>query len=75
MATPTLKAYFNHGGLARPYERVSRRVRTVDREFAGLLYSEDGGRRLDATLDQARIAARSLVGAGEMGGVSLMPNS
>ena len=75
MATRTLKAYFNHGGLARPHERVARRVRTVDREFAGLLYSEDGGRRLDATLDQARVAARSLVGAGERGGVSLLSNS
>ena len=75
MATRALKAYFNHGGLARPHERVARRVRTVDREFAGLLFSEDGGRRLDATLDQARVAARSLVGAGERGGVSLLSNS
>ena len=58
MATHTVvKAYFNHGGLARPGERVARRVRTVDREFAGLLYSEDGVRVLDATMDQARIAA------------------
>ena len=75
MATRTVKAYFNHGGLARPSARVARRVRTADREFAGLLYSEDGGRRLDTTLAQARIAARSLLGAGESGGVSLLPNS
>jgi selenocysteine lyase/cysteine desulfurase len=75
MATRTLKAYFNHGGLARPDARVARRVRTADREFAGLLYSEDGGRKLDATLDEARLAARALVGAGESGGVSLLSNS
>lgn len=71
-----VKAYFNHGGLARPYERVARRVRTVDREYAGLLYSEAGSRRLDATMDEARTAACSLVGASETGGgVSLLPNS
>ncbi|MGB6561652.1 MAG: hypothetical protein WBE69_03505, partial [Candidatus Binataceae bacterium] len=70
-----VKAYFNHGGLARPDARVARRVRTADREFAGLLYSEDGGRRLDATLDEARLAARALVDAGESGGVSLLSNS
>jgi selenocysteine lyase/cysteine desulfurase len=76
MATRTVvKAYFNHGGLARPDKRVARRVRTVDREYAGLLFSEDGVRRFDATLEQARMAARSLIGAGESGGVSLLPNS
>jgi len=75
MASRTIKAYFNHGGLARPHEGVARCVRTVDREFTGLLFSEDGWRRLDATLEQARIAARALVGAGERGGVSLLPNS
>ena len=78
MSTRTVvkaKAYFNHGGLARLDARVARRVRTVDREFAGLLYSEDGGRRLDATLDEARLAARALVGAGGSGGVSLLSNS
>ena len=76
MATHTVvKAYFNHGGLARPDERVARRVRTVDREFARLLYSEEGVRVLDATMDQARSAACSLIGAREHGGVSLMPNS
>ncbi|HVB79139.1 MAG TPA: aminotransferase class V-fold PLP-dependent enzyme [Candidatus Binataceae bacterium] len=77
MATRTavVKAYFNHGGLARPDQRVTRRVRSVDRKYAGLLFSEDGVRRLDATLDEARVAARSLIGAGERGGVSLLPNS
>jgi L-cysteine/cystine lyase len=70
-----VKAYFNHGGLARPYQRVARRVRTVDREYAGLLYSEEGARRLDATMDRARTAAGALMGAGGSGGVSLMPNS
>jgi selenocysteine lyase/cysteine desulfurase len=76
MAKGTVKAYFNHGGLARPYTPVARRVRTVDREYAALLYSEDGARKLDATMDEARMAACSLVGAGENGGgVSLMPNS
>ncbi|MGZ3511333.1 MAG: aminotransferase class V-fold PLP-dependent enzyme [Candidatus Binataceae bacterium] len=70
-----VKAYFNHGGLARPYERVARRVRAADREFAGLLYSEDGVRRLDAGLEQARLAACALIGAGESGGVSLQANS
>jgi selenocysteine lyase/cysteine desulfurase len=76
MAMRTMvRAYFNHGGLGRPYARVARRVRTVSREYGGLLYSEDGVRELDATMDQARTAARSLIGAGEDGGVSLMPNS
>src|SRR5512146_175522 len=76
MATRTVvKAYFNHGGLARPDQRVTQRVRSVDRAYAGLLFSEDGVRRLDATLEQARIAARSLVDAGSSGGVSLLPNS
>lgn len=76
MATRTpVKAYFNHGGLARPEARVARRVKVVDREFADLLYSEDGSRWLDATLDEARIAARALLGAGESGGISLLSNS
>ncbi|MGH7913511.1 MAG: aminotransferase class V-fold PLP-dependent enzyme [Candidatus Binataceae bacterium] len=75
MATRIVRAYFNHGGLAQPYARVSRRVRIVDREYAGLLFSEDGVRRLDATLEQARMAARSLMGAREGGGISLLPNS
>jgi len=75
MAMRTVKAYFNHGGLARPDKRVARRVQTVDREYAGLLFSEDGVGKLDATLEQARTAARSLIGAGESGGVSLLPNS
>lgn len=76
MATRTVvKAYFNQGGLARPDPRVARRVRSVDREYAGLLFSEDGVRRFESTLEQARIAARALVGAGERGGVSLLPNS
>jgi selenocysteine lyase/cysteine desulfurase len=76
MATHTpVKAYFNHGGLARPDARVARRVKAVDREFADLLYSEDGARWLDATLDETRIAARALLGAGETGGVSLLSNS
>lgn len=75
MARGTLKAYFNHGGLARPCARVARRVSDANREFAGLLYSEDGSRRLEATLEEARIAARTLIGAGDSGGVSLLPNS
>jgi selenocysteine lyase/cysteine desulfurase len=76
MAKQTVvKAYFNQGGLARPDPRVVRRVRRVDREYAGLLFSEDGVRRFEATLEQARIAACALLGAGERGGVSLMPNS
>ncbi len=76
MATrAVVKAYFNYGGLARPCERVARRVRAVDREYAGLLYSEDGARKLDATMDQARTAACSLLGARDTGGVSLLSNS
>lgn len=70
-----IKAYFNQGGLARPDSRVVRRVRSADRDYAGLLFSEDGVRRLEATLEQARIGVRSLIGAGEQGGVSLLPNS
>ena len=70
-----VKAYFNQGGLARPCECVMKRVRAADREFAGLLASEDGWRRLEATLEKARVAARALVGAGASGGVSLLPNS
>jgi selenocysteine lyase/cysteine desulfurase len=70
-----VKAYFNHGGLARPYARVAQRVRTVDREYAGLLFSEDGVRKLDATLEQARMAARAMIDPGESGGISLLPNS
>ncbi len=75
MVTRAVRAYFNHGGLARPYDRVARRVRTVEREYAGLLFSEDGVRRFDATLAEARMAAAALLGAGENGGVSLLPNS
>jgi len=71
----TVKAYFNQGGLARPCDRVVRRVKAADREFAGLLFCEDGWRLLEATLERARIAARALLGAGESGGVTLLPNS
>jgi L-cysteine/cystine lyase len=70
-----VKAYFNYGGLAQPDKRVARRVRTADREFASLLYSEVGSRKLDATMDEARTAACSLIGAAENGGVSLLSNS
>ena len=70
-----VKAYFNHGGLARPDARAVRRVRIVDREYAGLLFSEDGVGRFEATLEHARTAACSLIGAGASGGVSLLPNS
>lgn len=75
MAARAVKAYFNHGGLGRPYDRVARRVRTAAREYAGLLFSEDGVRRFDATLAEARTAAAALLGARESGGVSLLPNS
>ena len=76
MATRTVvKAYFNYGGLARPCDRVARRVRIADREFARLLYSEVGSRKLDATMDEARMAACLLLGGGESGGVSLLSNS
>src|SRR3984893_11854964 len=75
MTTNAVRAYFNHGGLARPYDRVARRVKAVEREFAGLLFSDEGVRRFDATLDEARMAAASMLGAAEDGGVSLLPNS
>ena len=76
MATRTVvKAYFNYGGLARPCDRVARRVRIADREFARLLYSEVGSRKLDATMDEARMAACLLLGGGESGGASLLSNS
>ena len=75
MSSPTIKAYFNYGGLARPDERVLRRSAIAERDFAGLLYSEDGVRMLEATLGEARQAAASLLGAGASGGVSLLPNS
>ena len=35
--------------------------------------AKTAARRLEATLEQARVAARSLIGAGESGGVSLCP--
>jgi len=70
-----VKAYFNQGGLARPYDRVIKRAKAADREFAGLLFCEDGWRLLEATLERARLAARRLVGADEDGGVTLLPNS
>jgi selenocysteine lyase/cysteine desulfurase len=70
-----VKAYFNYGGLARPCDGVARRMQTAEREFADLLYSEVGSRKLDATMDEARMAACSLIGAGESGGVSLLSNS
>ncbi|HZZ07460.1 MAG TPA: aminotransferase class V-fold PLP-dependent enzyme, partial [Candidatus Binataceae bacterium] len=75
MATRAVRAYFNHGGLARPYDRVARRVKAVEREFAGLLFSDEGVRRFDAALADARVAAASILGAAENGGVSLLPNS
>jgi selenocysteine lyase/cysteine desulfurase len=75
MTTRAVRAYFNHGGLARPYDHVARRVKAVEREFAGLLFSDEGIRRFDATLADARIAALSMLGAAEDGGVSLLPNS
>ena len=75
MTANAVRAYFNHGGLARPYDRVARRVKAVEREFAGLLFSDEGVRRFDATLDEARMAAASMLGAAEDGGVSLLPNS
>jgi selenocysteine lyase/cysteine desulfurase len=71
----TVKAYFNQGGLARPCDRVVKRVKAADREFAGLLFCEDGWCLLEATLERARLAARALLGAGESGGVTLLPNS
>ena len=71
----TVKAYFNQGGLARPCDRVIKRVKAADREFARLLFCEDGWRLLEATLERARLAARALLGAGESGGVTLLPNS
>ncbi len=76
MRSATIKAYFNYGGLARPDERVVQRAAAVEREFAGLLYSEDGVRMLEDTLGEARRAASSLLGASaHAGGVSLLPNS
>ncbi|HLK87810.1 MAG TPA: aminotransferase class V-fold PLP-dependent enzyme [Candidatus Binataceae bacterium] len=75
MRSATIKAYFNYGGLARPDERVLHRAAAVEREFAPLLYSEDGVRMLEATLGAARQAAASLLGARASGGVSLLPNS
>jgi selenocysteine lyase/cysteine desulfurase len=75
MATRAVRAYFNHGGLARPYDRVVRRVKAVERDFADLLFSDEGVRMFDATLVEARTAAASMLGAAEDGGVSLLPNS
>jgi len=73
--SPTVKAYFNYGGLARPDERVMRRVGIAEREFADLLYSEDGVRVLEQTLGKARRAAGALLGPRTDAGVSLLPNS
>ncbi len=75
MSARSVDAYFNYAGLARPAPAVLRRVRTVKREYAGLLFSEDGVRMYEAVLAECRRAALDLLGAGESGGVSLLPNS
>lgn len=68
-------AYFNYAGLARPTRSVIRRVRATEREYAGLLFSEDGIPMYEGVLGECRRAAGALLGAGESGGVTLLPNS
>lgn len=75
MSSRKLRAYFNYAGLARPSDRVMRRVRAAAREYAGLLFSEDGIQKYYATLEECRLAAGARLGAGEAGGVSLLTNS
>jgi selenocysteine lyase/cysteine desulfurase len=75
MSARRARAYFNYAGLARPAPSVVRRVRAVEREYAGLLFSEDGVRMYESLLEECRRAAGALLGAGETGGVTLLPNS
>lgn len=75
MSARSVSAYFNYAGLARPDPAVARRVRAAEREYAGLLFSEDGVRMYESVLAECRRAALALLGAGESGGVSLLPNS
>lgn len=75
MSAPEAAAYFNYAGLARPARSVAQRVKAVEREYARLLFSEDGIRMYEAVLAECRRAAGALLGAGGTGGVSLLPNS
>jgi selenocysteine lyase/cysteine desulfurase len=68
-------AYFNYAGLARPARSVAGRVKAVEREYARLLFSEDGVRMYEAVLAECRFAASALLGTGGTGGVTLLPNS
>jgi L-cysteine/cystine lyase len=75
MGPRKVEAYFNYAGLARPTPAVARRMRTIEREYAELLFSEDGWRMYEAVLEDCRRAALAALGAGQTGGVSLLPNS
>jgi selenocysteine lyase/cysteine desulfurase len=75
MSARITPAYFNYAGLARPARSVARRVRAVEREYAHLLFSEDGIRMYEAVLAECRLAANALLGAGGTGDVTLLPNS
>lgn len=76
--TRRTRAYFNYAGLARPSDRVARRVLETGRKYAGLLFSNDGVRMYEQTLRESRAAAAALLGVGTdaaADGVSLLPNS
>lgn len=75
MSARRASAYFNYAGLARPAPAVIRRLKAVEREYAGLLFSEDGVRMYETTLEECRRAAGALLGADGTGGVTLLPNS
>jgi len=74
MTAPKIRAYFNHAGLGRPADRVIQRVMTVDREYAGLLFSEAGIEMYHAMFSECRSAVAALLGTSEAG-VSLLSNS
>jgi L-cysteine/cystine lyase len=75
MNAPTVKAYFNCAGLARPLANVAERVKAAEREFSDLLYSEAGIEKFGATLNECRCAVATLLGVDGPRGVSLMANA
>ena len=75
MNAPTVKAYFNCAGLARPLAIVADRVKAAEREFSDLLYSEAGIEKFGAVLNDCRCAIATLLGVDGPRGVSLMANA
>jgi selenocysteine lyase/cysteine desulfurase len=75
MNAPSVKAYFNCAGLARPIAIVADRVKAAEREFSDLLYSEAGIEKFGTTLNECRCAVATLLGVDGPRGVSLMANA